>query len=83
MEARASAAMGHARVEGGIAASHNIGSYESQILGSSQGDLPAKSSQYGLLGPTKLDKIDNLRFEVQHGALDLCQTNLIYLNEEW
>ena len=46
-------------------------------------DLPPKSSQYGTLRPTKLDKIDNLRFEVQRGALDLCQTNLIYLNEEW
>ena len=37
----------------------------------------------GPVSPTKLDKIDNLRFEVQHGALALCQTNLIYLNEEW
>ena len=35
------------------------------------------------VSPTKLDKIDNLRFEVRPGALDLCQTNLIYLNEEW
>ena len=38
-------------------------------LDSLQQDLPAKSSQYGTLWPTKLDKIKNLFPEVQADRL--------------
>ena len=47
-----------------ITASLNL----NRMLGS-QGNLPPKGSQYSTLWPTKLDKIKNLRIEVQAGLV--------------